>query len=302
MITQEAAQKYTEQLHPAFAGYLFDGEITEKDCLATILQMIKEGVLEPEFKENSILKGIEAVRLMQKTPQYEFEKEICLRLFADNSRLTAEEIGDAIVVGRIKKVILANLEVIRDFPIINNKLRFTIGKQVVVKFNVNGQEVDTIETANYFKNVLQMIILPIFAGIGALLIIIGLFLSGGNIPENYTSGQPGLNVQITTGGNPGNGLVQAGIYCLLSPLLLMLIFRFSKKTVTYDFIKQVVPLARDRYRDLYDFLKTYPLRDHTFTNPYLPFVVAFGLDNTWQKDFGLESEIKVDETPVTKSL
>ena len=54
MITREAAADYREQLHPAFAGYLHDGEISERDCLAIIFQLFAIGVLTPVWEDGSM--------------------------------------------------------------------------------------------------------------------------------------------------------------------------------------------------------------------------------------------------------
>lgn len=72
----------------------------------------------------------------------------------------------------------------------------------------------------------------------------------------------------------------------------------SKKTVTYDFANQVVPVAKRRYSELFEFIKAHPLPPHRITNEFLAFAIAFGLDDSWQKDFGLGEELKIEGSTV----
>lgn len=52
MITQKEALYYDEQPHPAFAGYLHDGTISQRDALATIFNLLTRGSLDPVWKDN----------------------------------------------------------------------------------------------------------------------------------------------------------------------------------------------------------------------------------------------------------
>lgn len=73
-----------------------------------------------------------------------------------------------------------------------------------------------------------------------------------------------------------------------------------KKTISYDFENKIIPLARKKYIELYEFIKKHPLPKHRFINEFLSFNIAFGFDDSWFKDFNLDKEIKISETPITK--
>lgn len=302
MLSKQQALFYNEQLHPAFAGYLHDGEISERDALATIMSLLKYGYIDPIWKKGDMLLGIEGVRLLRKKPRFEFEQLIIDYFFKNKQEITVEEIGDYIKNGTIQDLIKQNLQAISAFPIINNELKFKLGEHGQINFSVNGNPVDSIEEATKFKKTLKYILLPIFAGIGILMILLSLLFKNFNLSsETNTFNNRNVSIQVsgdlTTGAN--TFLLTGGI--MLGVILLIAAsFYFSKKTVTYSFEDKVIPLAKTKYAELFEFLKKYPLQPHRITNEFLAFSIAFGLDNSWQKDFGLEEEIKIDDSPMTE--
>lgn len=284
MITSDDAKNYSEQLHPAFAGYLSDGEITERDALSEIFQMIKEGVLAPEFTENDILKGIAAIRLTHKKPQHSFEEKILEKLFQGKQRLTVFEVGYFIKEGIIQKIIKENLQAIVDFPIVKEKLSFSLGR---FKSNIfiGGVQIDTVEKANYFKRTLPLTII-----ITGVVFVMFFFLKQFKLVVDNSLRQYGANI-------PPGDFRPEGINMFIGLLALVPIalFLLSKKTVNYSFKDNVIPVVKKYYEELYFFLKNSPLKKHFFINQYLPFCIAFGLDDSWHKDFGLESEIRIEQ-------
>lgn len=280
MLNKKDALYYCEQLHPAFAGYLHDGSITQRDALACIFNLFKSGIVLPSWEDQNMLNNIAGLRLTNKKTRLSFEQAIIDNLFQGKNEISSKEVGNYIKSDKIRNIIQNNLQVISTFPIINNELKFTLGKHGKVNFSLNGNPVNTIEEATAFKKLLNRFLLPLFSGLGILFVIFYFLLKQGNIE-----------------GSPDGFLWTAGIM-IFTILIIFLSFTFSKKTINYDFNDHVIPIAKNKYQDLYKFIKSQPLPKHRFTNEFLSYSIAFGLDTSWNKDFGLEEEIKVDRTPI----
>ena len=56
---------------------------------------------------------------------------------------------------------------------------------------------------------------------------------------------------------------------------------------------KVVPAAKKKYEELFEFIQKYPLTQQRLDNEFMPFAVAFGLDSSWNKSFGIQEEIVV---------
>ncbi len=281
MITRKEALHYDQQLHPAFAGYLFDGTITEADALAAVFHLLTKGLLEPIWKDGSMLKQIIAIRKTGKSSILPFNTTLAEEMFGTQDQLSAKEVGEFIKDGRLKEIIQTHLQAIASFPIINEDLKFTFGKHGTADFSVNGNPVNTIEEANFMRKLLYRLFLPLFLGLGILMIGLSFLLNA--------SGD----------GEARNVLLLIGSIFILVITFIFLTFIFSQKKVTYDFKNKVEPLAKKRYQELFQFIKTHPLPKHRFINEFLAFSIAFGLETSWQKDFGLDKEITVNATPLT---
>lgn len=298
MLTKKEAFYYDEQLHPAFAGYLHDGTITKRDALATLFNLLTRGLMDPIFIEHNILKGVAGGRKMRRKPKYHFEQLIVDELFKDTREVSAKKMGAYIETGKIQKIIKENLNALAHFPIIREKLNFRLGKHGVVKFSTNGDEVDTIEEASFFRNRLYKVITPIFLGIGFLLTLAYFFLKDLLKRGDFSYSSPNVSIQIQSNGDSASGLILTAAILIIVILAILLSFIFSKKEITYDFQKDIVPVAKQRYEELYKFLENHPLQKHRFTNEFLAFSIAFGLDDSWFADFGLDKEIKIDKSPI----
>lgn len=71
-------------------------------------------------------------------------------------------------------------------------------------------------------------------------------------------------------GDPNTLLSAGGIFVAVI-LLVLFSFVFSKKTVSYDFKDKVIPVAKKKYDELYEFIKIHPLPKHRFINELLVF-------------------------------
>ncbi len=298
MLTQKEALYYEEQLHPAFAGYLHDGTITERDALATIFQLLSKGMLDPVWQDRNMLKSLVGARRMRKGPRYPFEQLIIDKLFGSKNEITSAEIRDVVKRGEIREILKRNVKAITVFPLIREELKFTLGKHGKVNFSVNGNPVDTVEEATQFKKLLTRVLIPLFIGIGIFLLFLYWFIIQFGGTSNVNINNPTIQINGSFQGSPDGLLATAGIMVGVI-LLIFLAFTFTKKTVEYSFEDDVIPLAKRKYENLYEFLINHPLKPHRFTNEFLAFAIAFGLDTSWYKDFGLEKELKIDATSIT---
>ncbi len=308
MLNSQEAQHYAEQLHPAFAGYLFDGTVSEKDALATVFHLIKKGFLEPEFRDHDITLGLEAVRVKARKPEFAFEQLIVKDLFQGRQRLTTKEIGVAIKSGHIQKLIEENVNSIQTFPIINQRLKFLLGNNGVMSVSINGEEIDTPEEYHQLHKKSKWLVIGMGGFFGVFFIAL-LFIF---LLERFLVGMTS-NIQLTseqatvmTGFNQQSNRVSGFMLLVLTTIGLVfgsfgLAFKRSQKKVTYQFKEEIVPLAKEKYAQLYQFLQAFPPRPHTFTYEYIPYAIAFDLDTSWHADFGLSPEGKITDSPINES-
>lgn len=289
MLTRKDALYYDEQLHPAFAGYLHDGIISQRDALAAIFHLLTKGIIDPIWQDGSMLKSIIGVRRTTRKSNLEFNQILVNELFRTKEELPTKEIGNLIKEGVVQNIIKDNLKSIAAFPIISEGLKFTLGKNIKATFSLNGNPVDTVEEATQFGKLLKIVFIPTFAlavviSVAALIFYPTLFPKG---PGVYEYG--GIKVQVYS---------LNGVFIIAFTFLITLVgfasFFFARKTVSYNFKEDVVPVAKSKYDELYEFIKTHPLPKHRFINELLAFSMAFGLDDSWQRDFGLDKEVRVE--------
>ena len=87
MLTQKEALYYDEQLHPAFAGYLHDGAITERDVLAAVFHLLTKGILDPVWEDGSMLKNIVGARKTKKTSILPFNQLLVEKILGSKNFL-----------------------------------------------------------------------------------------------------------------------------------------------------------------------------------------------------------------------
>ncbi len=264
MLTQPEAESYNASLHPAFAGYLLDGEVTNVDTLATIFKLFNTRALSPIFEDNQLTKRIVAVRRGEIPPQLKFEKDMLGILFENDTEVTSQELGTKIQDPRIKELIMTSLIALTEIKIISQELEVYRGKQKIVFYQrLPGGGYKTINTVSGYKGVIGLLL-----GMALLMAGIGVYSLKDNI---YLS-------TVTIG---------AAIFITIAGLL----YAFAKRVIKVDFGTEVLPKAKVKYDELFNFLKANPLQPHVFTNTFLPFSIAFGLDQSWNADFNLGHEL-----------
>ncbi len=73
MLSEKEALYYNEQLHPAFAGYLQDGSISNRDALAAIFHLLTKNLLTPVWEDGNMMKKIVEVRKSSRQATLDFD-------------------------------------------------------------------------------------------------------------------------------------------------------------------------------------------------------------------------------------
>ncbi len=120
MITLVEAEDLREQFRPAFAGILADGDVSDRDVLATLLDLYVRGYLElgAERKgkhyliDKVIYSGKKTDRLML------FEKDFLNKLFKEKRAITLNELRFLVGTGILHDIIEENLNTLKDSEIV----------------------------------------------------------------------------------------------------------------------------------------------------------------------------------------
>lgn len=279
MLTKTEALYYEEQLHPAFAGYLHDGNISQRDALSAVFHLLSKGILIPIWEENNMLKKIVGINKSDRIPLLAFDRILVEELFKNGDTITSKELGRLIKEEIVQNQIRKNLSAIEAFPIIRENLQFSFNKHSKMRFVLNGELVDTFPEAQKLKMFINKLFLPLFMGLGSLFILIYI-----------------LNTFFEENGGSGHAFLFGGLIFILVSSFLFVSFTYSDKKITYDFKNDVVPTAKIKYDELFEFIKAHPLPKHRFINEFLAFSIAFGIDDSWFNDFGLEKEVQISKT------
>jgi hypothetical protein len=155
MLTEKEAVYYDEQLHPAFAGYLHDGNISERDVLASLFHLMTKGILDPIWEEGSMNKAIIGVKKTTRSPRLEFDRIFIEQIFSYKDQVSAHDIGKMIKQGQLQDLIKQHLHSVEAFPIIFEELTFKLGDAGEAKFSLNGEQIDSYDEAKKFKKTLH---------------------------------------------------------------------------------------------------------------------------------------------------
>jgi hypothetical protein len=268
MISQTTAKAYKEELHPAFAGYLHDGVISNRDQLAAIFALADNGSIDFIYQENDLTKEITYLRKTNTKPKYDFEEEILNLIFKEKDEVYALQIKTLIENGSLKNILKNYITPIKNLSLNEHNLEFGNGKNVKSTFIVNGVQIDSIELASQAK--IPMIIASAFFSIFGLIFTIVSFLS----PSQW-------------------GFFIVGITFFLVGIGMAYTFFYGPKYVKFE-IPENITEYKQKYLEIYEFLKTRPLDRRKLSDEFLSYAIAFGLNNHWNKEFGIDDEFKVD--------
>jgi len=258
----EEAKKFSRINHPVFAGYLLDGVVSELDLLATVFFLIRGSYLIPIFKDSNLSSSLIGIRKGLKKPPSMFDKIFIKELFNNSNEISSKQVGEKIKSDSLQFTMNYCFEVFTNIEA-KNKKHF--------EKNLSNQLVeieDKFEKSFDIKDKKISITITIVL---AVLAIIRLFYERDLFP--------GILFFILVG-----ILLYADVYS----------YFIAKKHVFYKLSSNVdIVKMRNDYESLYDFLSKYPLDNHYITNEFLPFSITFGIDQSWNRDFGLEKYIRI---------
>ena len=275
MITLEEATKYREQLRPAFAGYLTDGNISDRDVLAKLLDLVVRGsvLLDMNLEEegytiNKIMRiaGVES-------PLLPFERLFLKELFGKSNEITPDEFKEIVRSRKLHKTIENNLSALNDFKIVKTELKF-IANGKPVELAINGKKLESIEEEKKFYRIVTFFF-AIWIFVGSLILLSSIYtIIKGSYGPVEIFGIPFVCIMLTIA---------------LAPAYLKL--RKIKRVLKLKM--KVVPAAKKKYEELFEFIQKYPLAQQRLDNEFMPFAVAFGLDTSWNRSFGITEEMVV---------
>jgi hypothetical protein len=266
MIDKKAAGQIIKDTHPVLAGYILDGEISELDLLASVFKLIEDNIVDPVFAQNDIRHNIVGLKLLIKDPQdikSIYDRMIVKLFFEGKTELSAIAAGSKIRDEGFKAAAKMTLEVILGVAIKSKKYQYKIEDRYIDMINKTGPIKDEKTFQTHFKDN-HSVVYTMFALIIALL----------------------FNFRIPT----DMPIKMLMFIVIMGMLLIQLRFLLkAKPIVKVDFDDpSKISNIKTKYRELFEFLSAWPLSPHTFTNEFLPFSIAFGIDQSWNADFGLE--------------
>lgn len=268
MITEQTALKYKEELHPSYAGYLHDGAISNRDQLAAIFALVDCGSIDFIYKYNDVNQPIENVRRTSKKPKYEFENKILDAIFEKETVMPVYKIEYLIKTQEIKRILKENIEAIKKLNLNENNLKFGNGKNIKSTFIINGVEINSLEKANQAKSMIA-------AGSFIFITVGGFLLLSSIISRNFSA------------------LDFMSISFIFTGLLMSYAFFYGSKYIEFD-LPHHAEEYKKKYLELYEFLKAKPLDRRKLSDEFLPYSIAFGLNNHWTKEFDIPKDFQID--------
>lgn len=267
MITEQIALKYKEELHPAYAGYLHDGAISNRDQLSSIFALADKGSIDFIYENGNVTNPIKTLRKTNVKPKYDFENEILKLIFGSEKEVSVEKTKSILENGSLKNILKNSLTPIKNLPLNEHNLEFGNNKNVKSTFIVNGVEIDSIELASQAKWPMR-ISSVIFSVLGLIFLATSIF-----VPTQ-------------------SGLAIMGITFFLVGLLMGYTFFYGPKYVKFE-LPENVNEYKQKYLELYEFLKNRPLDRRKLSDEFLAYAIAFGLNEKWTSEFGIETDFQV---------
>lgn len=289
MLSDKQINNLTQELHPCFAGYLHDGEVTERDALASIFQLFKNNNVRPIWENDFFSGKITGLKLTNKAPEEVFEQEIIKTLFRDKTEISIIQVTSFIKDGRLQEIINHAIE--NQYKKINNTITLQVGSEKIVnpsftqinrflpKINYSTNTVSGVQKSLENSILERLSFLGIIAIPFAIVLIIQLFKS-----RKFDI----HNAEIS---GPISYLL--GFFAILLSLMPML---WSKISTNFKLKGLKDPNIKNKMIYLFEFLSNHPINDHNFNNEFLPYSIALGIDNSWNKDFGLGEGVKLDKS------
>jgi uncharacterized membrane protein len=266
-------QPSLENLKPAIAGYIIDGKIDVKELVATIIDLAIRGYITIDYTGTDWEKiQVKSLRLVKKEGNLNgYESALLSDLFRKSDSINIRQLFSYALTFRDFKI--AFDEELAE----NSRLNYVFQYYLRIKYDANPRKLSQkiwLYICNFF---------------------IFFFLFLGSMAPIYL-----MILVMETGQFIIYGLLIFGIIALCIGFTLLFIKWLSEAEEISESDKQFVG-ARQKYLDLYLFMKTHKLEEGRLFNEFLPYAIAFGLDTYWMKAFKLSSEYLTEYSKDVKS-
>jgi hypothetical protein len=316
IISLDEARLLREQLKPAFAGYTTDGNISDRDVLGTVMDLIVRDYIGIDLDTQAVPNKVRSLYLVNWSQNLlPFEKGFLRVLFAGSRSIGVKAFTKKVQSGVLHQVILENTlalvetRIARQILLVLDKedhrkeVTYLTQGGTVVRVKTVGDLVDLKNSGEEIASELSRQFLVLILVIASLsLVFYGLV--------NFTISSSANSDIIGIVGYPLG-------FILLFIVLVMIIgvvFRESlselpftlfrlldyvgnkkelkqtKNLLLLQFRDNVAPYVKSRYEELFDFIRSHPLKQQRIYNEFMPHAVAFGLDTSWNDSFGIGIE------------
>jgi len=280
MIDLPQARALREQLSPAFAGYVTDGNVSDRDVLATLMDLIVRGHIGLDAKTQKTPVEISKIYYVNNPGSLRpFERTFIDLLFSEKRELSPDELRAKFSSGKFHELILHNIhslaetKIAKSLLILHDKKGKRLTPDVIIDINFE-KKVRTVADLEKYKRSRRVV----FA------IFLTFMLIYGGIGVFFLMKNEMLMMAIFFG-------LMVISTCILLPILLkQQKVRKSSKLLLFEFENDIVPYTKKRYEELFEFISKYPLKTQRIYNEFMPHAVAFGLNTSWNASFGIAPE------------
>jgi|GEM_PF-2561299 len=284
-ITEEDARRIRERRSPAFAGYVTDGNVSDRDALATLMDLVVKGYLGIDADASKTQPSVKSVYIVSlPSSMSAFERRFVDVLFGRKKTLTRKEVTAALKSKGLKGVIKRNLSLISKEGIKYSGINL---------YTKDGKRLRNPHWEMYYSKAKKPEDLDrkykLYRTFVPPLLWIGIFFFG---------------LGLLTGASQilSKGLDAVGPFSILSVFLLLLVFGLMQAKENIADYESSLPVrefetnqrdlvaAKEDYADLFNFIKASPLKKARLYNEFMPYTVAFGLDTSWNDSFGITKE------------
>lgn len=288
---QSEAEELRKRLKPAFAGFVTDGNISDRDVLATILDLIVKGNIGIDADTQKEPIELRKLNYVSRDNVLLFENDFINELFSDSKEMAAEQVREKIRSNKLHVIIANGMNQVLEGAKL--KRSFLVWKQ-------NGRDVASkLDSSLIISYAEPLAAAKYFIGFVIFVFFI-IFLI------DFT---PMFSV-FPTGG--------FSLFFLASSLIMMVFFvifvvrmlrrhkRISTKSfpgayMVLDYAGEPPTRFRAKYAELFGFIKTFPLSQQRLYNEFMPYAVAFGLDSRWNETFGIQKEAPLHSIPFSEA-
>jgi len=316
IITLNEARLLREQLRPAFAGYVTDGNVSDRDVLGTIMNLIARGYIGVDLDTQVRPNMIRSIYLVTSSGLLlPFEKSFLRALFSPSRVLSPGGVRKKILSGVLHRVIEENTLALVESKIAR-KLLIVLdekGKRKDVTFLTESGTLMHIRTVGDLVEIRKMgedVARELASSLTMLVVFVSFLFAAGMLLYSLLQSSSTSYDLIGIVGFPLAMVMVLGMIFFLAaitffsrlenlPTVFVRLITYlqnrsalknTKNLLLLQFRDNVTPYMKGRYEELFDFIKAAPLKQQRIYNEFMPHAVAFGLDTSWNESFEIDTE------------